>query len=166
MTFKDALLADFDHEMAVTRRLLDRVPQAGMSWRPHEKSWSLGGLATHLAVLPRWGSSILEHDRYDVIDDHRGPTAELTTHAEVIETFDRHHMQVRQRLVSMSEGELVTAWTLRKSGKILMSLPRASAFRSFLIHHLIHHRGQLSVYLRLQNVPLPPIYGATADELL
>ena len=164
MTLKDALLSEFDHEMAVTRRLLDRLPEAALSWKPHEKSMSLGGLATHLAHIPHWGTSILERDGYDLVSDATGTAVEKQSRAEVLETFDRHTAEVRRALVARTDVELTAPWALTSGGQLLMSMPRLGALRRFLLNHLVHHRGQLSVYLRLQGVPLPPMYGPTADE--
>jgi uncharacterized damage-inducible protein DinB len=162
MTLKDAFLPDFDHEMAVTRRVLERVPEAAFGWKPHEKSFALGGLATHIAQIPRWGESILDRESYDVAQG--GRPAEAPSHAAVLETFDRHVANVRKRLLERSEAELMAPWSLKRGAQTLMLMPRLTALRSFLLHHIIHHRGQLTVYLRLQDVPLPPLYGSTADE--
>jgi uncharacterized damage-inducible protein DinB len=162
MTLKDSLLPEFDHEMAVTRRVLERVPDHALAWTPHEKSFTLAGLATHIAQIPYWGEAILDREFYDVAQG--GRRAELATGAAVLETFDRHVTGVRRRLLERSDAELLAPWVLRRGAQVLMSMPRISALRSFLLHHLIHHRGQLTVYLRLQNVPLPPLYGSTADE--
>jgi len=164
MVLKDALLSEFDQEMAVTRRLLERLPEASFSWKPHERSMSLGGLATHLAQIPHWGTWILEHDSYDMVHDGTGSALEKRTRAEVLEAFDRHTTEVRRALVNGSDAELMAPWVLKRGGQTLMSLPRLRALRLYLLNHLVHHRGQLTVYLRLQNVPLPPLYGPTADE--
>jgi uncharacterized damage-inducible protein DinB len=164
MTVKDTFLPDFDHEMAVTRRVLERVPDALLAWKPHEKSFALGGLAAHIAQIPHWGEAILDRDSYDVAQPSRPPAA--STQIAVLEAFDRHVTAVRRRLLERSEAELLAPWTLKRGAQTLMLMPRIVALRSFLIHHIIHHRGQLTVYLRLQNVPLPPLYGSTADELM
>jgi uncharacterized damage-inducible protein DinB len=161
---KEVLLAEFDHEMAVTRRMLERLPAPALSWRPHPRSRSLGQLASHIAAIPRWGSSILERDGYDVGHDRATPEVEPETPAAIVSTFDAHTAQVRRALVERADVELDVPWSLTRGSRILMSMPRFAAFRSFLLYHLVHHRGQLSVYLRLQDVPLPPLYGATADE--
>lgn len=162
---RDMLLAEFDQEMAVTRRLLERLPEGALGWKPHEKSFALGGLATHLAQIPRWGATILRRDSYDMNEaealDH---ATALTTVADVLGTFDRHTQDVRRDLADASEAALAAPWTLTRASHTLLSIPRAAAFRSFVISHAIHHRGQLTVYLRLQDVPLPPVYGPTADE--
>ena len=125
---------------------------------------SLGGLATHLAQIPHWGTSILDRDGYDLVNDATAHAVEKRTRAEVLETFDRHRAEVRRALVNQSDAELMAPWALKRGGQTIMSLPRLGALRRFLLNHLVHHRGQLSVYLRLQNVPLPPLYGPTADE--
>jgi uncharacterized damage-inducible protein DinB len=164
MSARDALLAEFDHEMAMTRQVLERVPDAGFGWRPHVKSFALGGLATHLAQLPHWGTRILERDSYDLAEADRTRALDKTTTSEVLETFDRHVREVRRALLDKSDAELMAPWALKRGDHLLMSLPRLSALRRFLLHHVIHHRGQLTVYLRLQDVPLPPLYGPTADE--
>ena len=164
MGVKDSLLPDFDHEMAVTRRVLERVPDHALAWRPHEKSFDLGGLAFHLAVIPRWGRAILQRESYDLNESMGRRPDGPASRAMILETFDRHVAEVRRELVERSDAELMAPWKLLRDGQLLMSLPRIAAFRSFLIHHAIHHRGQMTVYLRMQGVPIPPIYGATADE--
>jgi len=166
MTFKETFLPEFDHEMAVTRRVLERAPADVFGWRPHEKSWTLGGICTHLSQIPYWGNAILDRDGYDLTADSRPPAMEKTTLAEVLETFDTHVAAVRRALLTKTEGELEAVWSLSRDGHVLMSMPKIAALKSFVINHSIHHRGQLTMYLRLQNVPLPPVYGPTADEPL
>jgi uncharacterized damage-inducible protein DinB len=165
MGVKDTLLPEFDQEMAATRRVLERLPEPAFGWRPHPKSYDLGGLATHLAQIPHWGSSILTRDAHDLAAPG-APTAALTTVADVLERFDRHVREVRAALVEMADGQLLAPWMLRRGGHVVLSMPRIAALRAFVLHHSIHHRGQLTVYLRLQDVPLPPLYGSTADELM
>lgn len=162
---RPALLADFDHEMAVTRHLLERCPPA-FDWTPHAKSFTLGGLATHLSRLPHWGEWILSRDGFDLVLDHTPQAPAVATIAQVLEAFDQHVRIVRGRLVESSDAELAAPWTLRRNGTSIMTLPRASAFRTFIVNHTVHHRGQLSVYLRLLDVPVPAIYGPSADERL
>lgn len=158
------LLPEFDHEMAVTRGLLDRLPDDAFDWKPHERSFSLGGLATHLAQLPHWGLAILDDDHYDLAQSSGSHAALRGTRAEVLETFDAHVAEARTRLVGMVDAELSVPWSLRRGSHVVMSMPRYAAFRRFLLDHMIHHRGQMTVYLRLRNVPLPPLYGPSADE--
>ncbi len=165
MTLKDWLLPEFDHEMAITRRLLERIPESAFDWKPHDKAFALGDLATHLARLPHWGAAILNHDQHDMKGTGQPPSDQRSL-ADVLQLFDQNVTEVRRGLVNCNEADLSTPWTLAENGRVVMSLPRAAAFRSFLLSHVIHHRGQLSVYLRMQNVPLPPIYGPSADETM
>jgi uncharacterized damage-inducible protein DinB len=160
---KDLLMAEFDQEMAVTRQLLARLPEAAFAWKPHERSMSLGGLATHLAQIPHWGESILLRTGYDLVNDQTARAVEHGTVAEVLRTFDAHTREMRKSLSERTDAELSVPWSLSSGGQLVMSMPKVTALRRFLFNHLVHHRGQLSVYLRLQNVPLPPIYGPTAD---
>jgi uncharacterized damage-inducible protein DinB len=164
MTLKEAVLSEFDAEIAATRCLLERLPDHAFSWKPHEKSMSLGGLATHLAQLPHWGTSILQRDGYDLDFDNTGHATERHSRHEVLTVFDRHVTEVRRALVDGTDGQLAAPWSLSRGGHPIMTLPRLSALRRFLLNHLIHHRGQLTVYLRMHDVPLPPLYGPTADE--
>lgn len=161
---RNFLLPEFDHEMAVTRDLLSRLPDARLDWAPHSRSFSLGGLASHLAELPRWGRAILDQDRHDLAEGGGRPRDPLPSREAVLARFDDHVADVRERLVAMTDAELGAPWALTRGSASLMSMPRYSAFRRFLLDHLIHHRGQLTVYLRLCDVPLPALYGPSADE--
>jgi uncharacterized damage-inducible protein DinB len=165
MAIKDSLLPEFDHEMATTRRLLERVPEAEFAWKPHARSMALGQLAGHIANLPQWcsatlASTVFDLDSLPVADRPQLPASR----AALIEEFDSKVIAARNRLTSTTDAEFMTPWTLKKSGQEMFTLPRISAIRSFVMNHLIHHRGQLSVYLRMKDVPLPSIYGPTADE--
>lgn len=164
MTVQDSLLPDFDEETASTRRLLARVPEADLAWKPHERSFSLGELSMHLARLLGWGRSILDDDAYDLKDNSPARPEEPVDLTALLAAFDDNVAAVRRLLATKSDAELTSVWELRRGGTTLMAMPRVTAFRRFVLHHLVHHRGQLSVCLRLRNVPLPPIYGPTADE--
>lgn len=162
MAIKDALLADFDHEMGTTRRLLERMPDDKLSWKPHPKSMSLGGLATHLSNIPQWAGPILNEPFFDLADAPPNLT-EKTSCAEILASFDE--MRARTRgWMDRIDGEYMATWTLKRGGHEVFTVPRVAAFRSFVLHHIIHHRGQLSVYLRLNDIPIPAIYGPSADE--
>ena len=164
MNVRESLLPEFDHETTMTRVVLERLPEGAFEWRPHPKSYTLGGLATHLAQIPHWGTSILTKDFYDLATSTtRDP---LTSLKAVLETFDGHVREVRSALVSLTDGQLLQPWALRRAEKIVLSMPRVSALRGFVVRHLVHHRGQMTVYLRLNDVPLPPLYGPTADETM
>jgi uncharacterized damage-inducible protein DinB len=162
MAIKDALLAEYDHEMGTTRKLLERVPEAQLSWKPHDRSMSLGGLATHLGNIPNWAGTILNDRSFDLAG--APPNLEARqSRAEILELFDASTRQARAAM-DKSDAEYLAPWALKRGGQEMFSMPRVAAFRSFVLNHIIHHRGQLSVYLRLNNVPVPAIYGPSADE--
>lgn len=160
------LLPEFDQEMAVTRRLLERAPAQAFDWTPHPKSFTLGNLATHLSRIPHWGDRILTQPDYDVVLDSTPAPPPHDTPQAVLVAFDSAVATVRGLLGTLSDAELMAPWQLKRKGEVLLTAPRAAAFKSFVINHIVHHRGQFSVYLRLQDVPLPPMYGPTADEPL
>ena len=162
MALVEALLSEFDHEMTVTRSLLARVPEDKLGWKPHAKSYSLGQLAQHVASIPMWGSVTLSQSEIDLTGDSR--PAEARSRQELLDTFDGHVATTRAALVGKSDGEFMAPWSLKREGHVIFSMPKASVWRSFVMNHLIHHRAQLSVYLRMQDVPLPSMYGPSADE--
>ena len=164
MAFKEALLAEFDHEIGSTRRLLERVPDAYLEWKPHEKSYSLGDLSGHIANLLTWTNWILESTELDLATVSERRLASPVSRDEVLGRLDLNAQHARARLAEQTDASLLAAWTLRNGGREMFTMPRSSVLRSFVFNHLIHHRGQLTVYLRLQNVPLPSLYGPTADE--
>jgi uncharacterized damage-inducible protein DinB len=162
MAMVDALLPEFDHEMTTTRKLLERVPEDRLSWKPHVKSMSLGGLATHLSNLPWWGLMTVTQPEFDLATSDRQEAA--SSRAQILETFDRNVAATRAALDGKSDAELMAPWSLRRGGQTIFSMPKAAVWRSFMLSHLVHHRGQLSVYLRLLDVPVPSVYGPSADE--
>ena len=162
MPLVDALLPEFDHEMTTTRKLLERVPEDRIDWRPHARSWTLGQLAQHVATLPMWGSITLTQSELDL--EASGAPPALRTQADLLDAFDRNVTDTRAALAGRTDGELMAPWTLKKGGHTVFSMPKVAVWRSFVLNHLVHHRGQLSVYLRLQDVPVPSIYGPSADE--
>jgi uncharacterized damage-inducible protein DinB len=166
MTLNDVLLPEFDQEMASTRRLLARVPDTDPDWKPHGKSRSMGALALHLAELPGWAASALKTGSYDLAPPG-GPQrarATWTSRAAALELFDRSVAAARAALAAMDDAAYQQPWSLLRSGSVMLTLPRAGFVRSFLLNHLIHHRGQMTVYLRLRDVAVPGMYGPTADE--
>lgn len=162
MPLADALLPELDHEAAVTRRLLERVPEDRADWKPHVKAFSLAQLASHLATLLQWGAVTLERQELDL--EGTDAPAPLTSRAALLTAFDERAAAFRAALAGRTDAELMANWTLKQQGKVLFSMPRVTVLRSFVLNHLIHHRGQLSVYLRQLDVSLPSIYGPSADE--
>ena len=162
MAIVDALLPEYDHEMTTTRKLLERVPDEKLAWKPHAKSMSLGQLAQHVATIPNWGSVTLNQTELDL--SAQPPADPIRRCADLLSTFDRLVSDTRAALVDKTDAELMAPWALKKDGHAIFSMPKASVWRSFVISHIVHHRGQLSVYLRLNDVPVPSIYGPSADE--
>jgi uncharacterized damage-inducible protein DinB len=166
MLLAEQLLPEFDREMIVTRSLIELVPESKAAWQPHERSMTLGELAMHLASLFEWGKTILTEKGFDV-NPPEGPgvpRARYESLSNTLERFEAGMRSVRGLLAPATDGELMVLWTLKNGGKTLFVLPRVGVFRSFFMNHMIHHRGQLSVYLRLCEIPLPPLYGPTADS--
>lgn len=162
MSIVEALLPEYDHEMATTRKLLERVPEEKLDWKPHQKSFSLGGLATHVANLASWGEVALNQSELDLAVT--APQPPVASRAELLAAFDKNVATTRAALAGRSDAELMAPWSLKRDGHTIFSMPKVAVWRSFVMNHLIHHRGQLSVYLRENNVPLPSIYGPSADE--
>lgn len=157
-----ALLPEFDQEMKTTRRLLERLPENKATWKPHEKSMELCQLATHLATLPHWAEAIAGQDSFDV--STAPPNPRLTSRAEILAAFDASTAAAHKAIAGTSDAEMMKTWTFRAGDKTIFSMPRVAVFRAFILNHVIHHRGQFSVYLRLNDVPVPSIYGPSADE--
>jgi len=165
MAIRDSLLPELDHELATTRQVLAVVPEAQTSFRPHVKSWTLGELSLHVANLLTWLPMTLKGTELD-LDPPGGPRfvpPKFESAAATLKTFDGAARAARAALAAASDADLLVPWTLKKHGQAMFTMPRAACVRSFVMNHLIHHRGQLTVYLRLCDVPLPSIYGPTAD---
>ena len=162
MPLVDHLLPEFDHEMATTRKLLERVPEDRLSWKPHAKSFSLGQLAQHVANLPFWGQLTLEQSELDLAANPS--MAELGDRAAILKLFEDRVAGARKALLGKTDAELMAPWSLKQGDHVMFTMPKATVWRSFVMNHIVHHRGQLSVYLRQQDVPLPSFYGPSADE--
>ena len=162
MPLVDMLLPEFDHEMATTRKLLERVPEDRLSWAPHAKSFTLGQLAQHVATIPMWGTMTLTLSELDLGGSFENRPAE--SRAALVKLFDENAAKARTELTAKTDAELMAPWTLKRGADTLFTMPKASVWRSFVMNHLVHHRAQLSVYLRMQDVPLPAMYGPSADE--
>lgn len=158
----DAILMEMSHEAATTRRLLERVPAQHLTWKPHEKSMTMGRLATHIAEIPGWISTILDKDGFEVgASPHTPQTAGSV--AELLGMFDKNIPMAEAAIRRQTMDRLSSTWRITKKGQVMVEMPRMGVIRTLLLNHLIHHRGQLSVYLRLKDVPLPSIYGPSAD---
>ncbi len=166
MALRDALLPEFDHEMSNTRRTLERVPEDRLGWKPHEKSPTMAWLATHLARLPSWAVVALDRDSLDLRPDDPsfGRVSPANSRREILVLFDGNVSGARAAIVGASDERMVQPWTLTSAGAPVLTLPRIAVLRSFVMNHMIHHRAQLGVYLRLTDVAVPAIYGPTADE--
>jgi len=166
MSVSQSILPEFDNEMANTRKVLERVPEDKFGWKPHEKSWSMGDLATHVSNLPSWTEQTLTLETFDI--NPKDAPAErvepaVSTH-ELLERFDQNVAKARELISSTGDEDFMKPWTLQSAGETVFTLPRIGVLRSFVMNHIIHHRAQLGVYLRLNDVPVPSIYGPTADE--
>jgi uncharacterized damage-inducible protein DinB len=164
MSIAETLLPEYDREIGLTRRLLERLPDGQFDWKPHEKSMTLGRLAEHLTELAGLAKTAIVERSIDVGAAHPEGYVAPATRAAVLQVFDRNAAASRAALVGKSDPELLAPWTLKAQGKEVFTMPKAIVLRGFVMNHLIHHRGQLSVYLRLQNVPVPSIYGPSGDE--
>ena len=152
--------------MASTRKALERVPEDKFGWKPHAKSMTLGRLATHVAELTGWVSTALDKDSFDFAPPGAPPYQPQTaaSRAAVLELFDKNTAAARTAMAAASDAQWMQIWTLLNGGKTVFALPRVAVFRSMVMNHMIHHRGQLAVYLRLNDVPVPALYGPSADE--
>jgi len=166
MSLAQSLLPEFDHEMSGTRKTLERVPEDRLAWRPHAKSMTLGGLASHLSNLPSWVALTIERDQLDIAPVGAPPLREpeKTSRAALLEHFARHRAEGRALLAAATDEHLLGPWTLLGGGKVFFTMPRIASLRSFVMNHMIHHRAQLGIYLRLLDVPVPGLYGPSADE--
>ena len=160
---QEALLAEYQREMATTRRLLERIPAERLEWRPHPKSFTAGGLGAHLVDCVRWLDAIFRGDELDVDPSTYRPYA-ATSLDGLLEAFDEAVEAGRRALSSADASTLAAPWRLTVRGRVRLERPRGDVVRDFTLSHGIHHRGQLSVYLRLLDVPVPAVYGPTADE--
>jgi uncharacterized damage-inducible protein DinB len=166
MAIKESLLPELDQEAAVTRRLLERLPAEKLGWQPHPKSMTLSRLVTHLTELANWGIMAITEDEIDINPPGGGAPrrTELRSVPEILSTFDANVAHLRKAVADTSDATFQRPWTLKSSGQVIFTLPKIAVLRAMVLSHLIHHRGQLTVYLRLLDVPIPSIYGPTADE--
>jgi uncharacterized damage-inducible protein DinB len=166
MPLAELLLPEFDEEMAATRRTLERVPDGRSAWKPHPKSMTLGRLVTLLAEMPTWAVNALTREELDIAPPGAPPFQPTTLEpmARVLELLDGNASVARQALAATSDAEFARPWTFKHGGRAMWTSTKLGVYRRTVINHLVHHRGQLTVYLRLNGVAVPPLYGPTADE--
>lgn len=166
MSYKDAILPEFDMEMNNTRRTLERVPDDKFSWKPHAKSGTLGWLAGHVANLPIWGVMTMKQDSLNLAPAGGSPPVmpKPANRKELLEVFDKNRADARAALAAADDAAYAKPWALLMGDKELFREPRAAVLRRMVLNHMIHHRGQLTMYLRLLDVPVPGLYGPSADE--
>jgi uncharacterized damage-inducible protein DinB len=166
MTYAATLLPEFDREMANTRKVLERVPEDKLDWRAHPKSNTVGWNANHLAEIPGWVEGMLTKPSWDIAPagGERYQSPKLRTRQEILALFDRNVATARQALAAVKDDQMTQAWSLLQAGKPFFTMPRATVVRNFVLNHLIHHRAILVVYLRLNDIPVPGMYGPSGDE--
>lgn len=161
--FREIAFGDVERELAVTRRVLEAIPDAHLDWKPHKKSMSLGQMALHVAYLPDWARAALAGDVLDFASAPR-PPASVKDVRELLEHFDRNAAAFRAAITAFDASKYGDLWTLRNGEQVFVSKPRPTVYRVWSMNHLIHHRGQLCVYLRLLDVEVPTVYFNTADD--
>ncbi len=162
MSLKDGLIAELKHESASTKKMLERVPYDKQDWKPHDKSMTLGKLAVHVAEIPHWISDIINIDEFD-FEQHYKPN-QAGSQEELMKVYQDNLDAAVANIEKMGDADFFKMWTVKKGDQVYHNLPKVVAIRAWAFSHLVHHRGQLSVYLRLLDVPVPGMYGPTADE--
>ena len=162
----EALLPEFDQEMANTRKVLERCPEDKFGWKPHPKSFAMGSLATHVANMTGWMVDTMTKDSFDIAPPGAPPYKEepFTSSAALVAAFDKNVISARAALAAGTDEQFGATWSLLSGGQTIFSMPRIACIRGMVMNHIIHHRAQLTVYLRLNDVPVPSIYGPSADE--
>ena len=162
MSIGQSMLTEFDHEMANTRKMLERIPEDKLSWKPDPKSMSMGELASHLAEMIGWTKETITEPSIDITPDFKPFKA--TSKAELLKKFEDCSAAARAALASAEDSGMMAPWKLSMNGQTIFEMPRVGVLRGMIMNHVIHHRGQLSVYFRLAGVPVPGMYGPSADE--
>ncbi len=163
MPFGQALLPEYDEEMKNTRKMLELVPENQFDYKPHEKSMPMGRLASHIAELPGWTMSVLNDDVFEVQQGQKPFIA--GSRQELLEKFDQSVIAGRKQIADANDEHMAKMWSLNFAGKPVFSMPRAQVVRNMMMNHMIHHRAQLGVYLRLNEIEIPGMYGPSADEM-
>lgn len=167
MTIGEGMLLEYDPEMATTRRVLERVPFDKADWKPHQKSFTMAQLAGHIRDMAGWAGVTVQSDSLD-LEPPGGPAFEPppppASKEELLESFDKAVAQGREAIAGATDQAMAQPWSLLRGGQAMFTMPRVAVLRAMILSHMIHHRGQLSVYLRMNDVPVPSIYGPSADE--
>ena len=164
MAIKDAFIGELKHESSLTKKMLERVPLEKKDWKPHEKSMTLGRLATHVAEITHWISDIIHIDVFNFASDYNFNPPDATATEELLSIFQKNLDKALADLSETTDEEFSKLWTVKRGEQVMFSTPKKISIRGWGFSHLIHHRGQLSVYLRLLNEPVPGMYGPSADE--
>lgn len=166
MSISEFLLPEFDHEMVGTRKVLARCPDDKFDYAPHPRSFKMGSLATHIVNMLGWTVDTIDKDSFDIAPPGAPPYKEepATSTADLLERFDKQSAAARAAIAGASDEQLLGMWSLLQGGNTLFSMPRIACIRSFIMNHIIHHRAQLTVYLRMNDIPVPALYGPSADE--
>lgn len=166
MSIADAILPEFEQEMAGTRKTLERIPDDKIDWKAHPKSNTIGWVGSHLAEIPGWAEGTLTQDSWDIHPPGGEPyrTELLTSRQQILELFDKNVAAAKRAIAATDDAAFMKEWSLLSEGKPLMTMPRIAVIRGFVISHAIHHRAILTVYLRLNDVPVPALYGPSGDE--
>ena len=162
MSISQSLLPEFDMEMGNLRKTLERIPDDKFGYKPHPRSNTMGWMANHLANLANWATITLTQDGLNFTPDMK--VTEVGTTAEVLAVFDKNLAEARAALAAISDADMMKNWTLSAQGNVIFSMPRIACMRGFVMNHMIHHRAQLTVYMRLNDIPVPALYGPSADE--
>jgi uncharacterized damage-inducible protein DinB len=166
MTYAETILPEFDQEMANTRKVLERIPDDRLDWQPHPKSHTIGWNANHVADLPNWLVETLTKPSLDIApvggEPYKFPKA--SSRQEILDVFDRNVAAARKAITQVTDEDASSMWTLSQGGKPFFTMPRSAVVRGMVLNHLIHHRAHLCVYLRLNNLPVPGMYGPSGDE--
>jgi uncharacterized damage-inducible protein DinB len=166
MSYAQSILPEFDQEMASTRKVLERIPEGKLDWKAHPKSNTIGWNATHLAEMPSWVEGTLKQDEWDIAPVGGEPyrTPKLSSKQEILAMFDKNVAAARRAIETVKDEDMPRNWSLLQGGKAIITMPKVAVIRSFVLNHIIHHRAILTVYLRLNDIPVPGLYGPSGDE--
>lgn len=166
MNYADTILPEFDQEMANTRKVLERIPEDKLDWKPHPKSNTIGWNANHLAEMAGWVEGTLTQTEWELAPEggKRYESPKLTNRQEILDLFDKNVVEARQAFTAVKDEAMGETWSLLEGGKALFTMPRAAVIRGFVLNHAVHHRAILCVYLRLNDIPVPGMYGPSGDD--